>query len=77
MNVSTGAFEALTAQLAELTEQVRQLAVKEVYAEGIFQAGVATGETRTREAMLVRAAQTSRPASPRPSHLRAVPGGPR
>jgi hypothetical protein len=75
VNVSTGAFEALTAQLAELTEQVRQLATKEFGAEALFQAGYATGETRTREAMLGRAGQTSRPAVPRPSHLRVVREG--
>jgi hypothetical protein len=75
MAVDTGAFQVLTAQLAELTEQVRQLAVKEFTAEAIFQAGYATGETRTREAMLGRAAQTSRPAAPRARHLSVVSGG--
>jgi hypothetical protein len=74
VNVSTGQFQALTAQLAELTEQVRQLAVKEVSADMFFQAGCAHGETRTREAMLGRAAQASRPAARRPSHLSVVGG---
>lgn len=78
MQVDTGAFAALTDQVAELAEQVRQLAVKEVSAEAFFQAGFATGETRAREAMLGRAAGTSqapRPRSGRPAHLRAVDGG--
>jgi hypothetical protein len=75
MNVSTGAFEALTAQLAELTEQVRQLAVREATDEAFFAVGRAYGETRAREALLGRAAQTSRPATPRPSHLSVVGGG--
>jgi hypothetical protein len=74
VNVSTGAFEALTAQLAELTEQVRRLAAKEFSEEMFFKAGYASGETRTREAMLGRAAQTSRPAARRPSHLSVVGG---
>jgi hypothetical protein len=74
MNVSTGAFEALTAHLAELTEQVRQLAAEEFSAEMFFQAGCVQGETRTREAMLGRAAQASRPAARRPSHLSVVGG---
>jgi hypothetical protein len=75
MNVSTGAFEALTAQLAELTEQVRQLAVREASAEVFFAAGRAYGETRARATLLGRAAQTSRPATPRLSHLRVVREG--
>jgi hypothetical protein len=74
MVVDTGAFEALTAQLAELTEQVRELAAKEFSAEAFFQAGYAHGETRTREAMLGRATQASRPAALRPSHLSVVGG---
>ncbi len=74
MVVDTGAFQTLTAQVAELAEQVRRLAVKEVSAEAIFQAGFATGEIRTREAMLGRAAQASRPVAPRPSHLSVVGG---
>jgi hypothetical protein len=38
VNVSAGQFQALTAQLAELTEQVRQLAAKEFSAEMFFEA---------------------------------------
>lgn len=78
MEVDTGQFRALVGQVAELAEQVRQLAVKEVSAEAFFQAGYATGESRTREAMLGRAAGTSqapRPRSVRPGHLRSVDGG--
>jgi hypothetical protein len=75
VNVSTGAFEVLTEQLAELTEQVRQLAVSEASDEVFFAAGRAYGETRAREALLGRAAQTSRPAGPRLSHLRVVREG--
>ena len=75
MNVSTGAFEALTAQVAELAEQVRQLAVKEAAADAFFQAGYAAGETRAQEALLGRAARTSRPATPRLSHLRVAREG--
>jgi hypothetical protein len=77
VNVSTSAFEDLTAQVAELTEQVRRLAAKEFGEEMFYAAGRAHGETAAREAMLGRAAKTSRAAAPRPSHLRAVPGGPR
>ena len=75
MNVSTGAIEALTEQVAELTEQVRGLAARGYAAEMFFQVGYAARETATREAMLGRAAQTSRPAAPRPSHLRVVREG--
>jgi hypothetical protein len=75
VNISTGAFEALTTQLAELTEQVRQLAARDMAADFFFQAGLATGETKAREALLGRAAKTSRPAAPRPSHLRVVREG--
>lgn len=75
MEVDTGAFRALTDQVAEMAEQVRQLAVKEFTMDLFFQAGYAAGETHTREAMLGRAAQTSRPAAPRPPHLRVVGGG--
>lgn len=75
MNVSTGAFEALTAQVAEIAERVRELAVRDVATEHMFAAGFAAGEAATREALLGRAARTSRPASPRPSHLSVVGGG--
>jgi hypothetical protein len=75
MVVDTGAFETLTAQLAELTEQVRQLAAREVTAEHYFEVGRAAGETSAREAMLGRAAQASRPAAPRARRLSVVSGG--
>lgn len=75
MNVSTAAFEALTAQVAELIEQIRQLAAREVAAEHYFEVGRAAGETSAREAMLGRAAKTARPARLRPVHLQPVQGG--
>ena len=79
MQVDTGEFRALTDQVTELAEQVRRLAVKEAATDAFFQAGYAAGETHTREAMLGRAAETSRTHvrlhGARPSHLRAVDGG--
>ena len=80
MTVDTGQFQALTAQVAELTEPVRKLAELEFAERMFFQAGYATGQDATREAMLGRAARISRDARPRgarSSHLRAVDGGSR
>ena len=71
MNVSTGEFAALTAQVGELAEQVRELAARQVIERTFFDAGFAAGQN----AMLGRAAKTSRPATPRPSHLHSVGGG--
>ena len=39
MNVDTGAFQALTAQVAGLAEQVGGLAQREIAVKAIFQAG--------------------------------------
>jgi len=81
VNVSTGAFEALTAQVAEMAERVGELAERDFDMRHTFAAGYAAGEADTRAAMLGRAAETSRThvrlRGGRPSHLRAVPGGPR
>lgn len=74
MNVDTGAFRALTDEVAGLAEQVRQLNVKEIAADVFFQAGYAAGETHTREALLGRAARTAGTAR-RPRRLRSVDGG--
>ena len=74
MNVDTGAFENLAAQIAELAEQIRDLRAEKFSAEMFFAAGVEHG----RERMLGKAARTSgaatpaRTAGPRPAHLRAV-----
>ena len=78
MNVDTGEFRNLAAQVAELTEQVRQLAAKEFSMDHFFEAGVACGQDRARGALLGRAARTSqasRRGGPRQAHLRAVDGG--
>ena len=64
MNVDTGAFPALTAQVAELAEQVRQLAQARMVLEAAFAAG------RAHE----REDRTRRPAA-RPRYLRSVDGG--
>ena len=79
MQVDTGEFRALTDQVTELAEQVRRLAVREATDEACFAAGRAFGETSAREALLGRAAETSRTHvrlhGARPSHLRSVDGG--
>ena len=71
MNVSAGQFQALTEQVAEMAERVRQIAARDFALDHIF----AAGEAATREAMLGRAARTSAAARPRPSHLSVVGGG--
>jgi hypothetical protein len=77
VNVDTGQFAALVGQVAELTEQVRQLTARETSREAFFAAGVAHGEDRARGALLGRAGQASqapRRSGPRPAHLRPVDG---
>jgi hypothetical protein len=71
VNVDTGAFQALTEQVADLAEQIRQLRVWDIYTTTFFDAGYRAGQ----DALLGRAAETSRPARPRPPHLRPVDGG--
>ena len=75
MNVSTGAFEALTAQVAELTQMVRDLATYRAASEYRFHKGYHCGQNAARDALLGRAASTSAAARPRPSHLSVVGGG--
>ena len=72
MNVDTGAFQALTAQLADLTEQVRVLAQTRITLEAAFDAGMICGEERAERHLLGRTAETARPPMPRPSRLRVV-----
>lgn len=75
MNVDTGAFQALTDQVAGLAEQVQRLKVLDIASDVFFAAGFEAGRQAARSALLGRAAETSRPATPRPSRLRAVDGG--
>ena len=72
MQVDTGEFRALRDQVSELAELVRRLGAREATDEAFFAAGRAFGETQTREALLGRAAETSRVPRHRPSHLRAI-----
>ena len=44
MNADTGAFQALTAEVAELAEQVRGLAQREIAVKAIFEAGFQAGQ---------------------------------
>ena len=44
MNADTGAFQALTAEVAQLAEQVRGLAQREIAVEAIFQSGFQAGQ---------------------------------
>jgi hypothetical protein len=75
VNVDTGAFQALTAEVARLAEAVRGMAVREVAIEMVFEAGRAAGQDDIRDAMPGRAAETSRKPRPRPGHLQAINGG--
>jgi hypothetical protein len=78
VNVDTGAFQALTAQVEQLAEHVEHLTRFKVFADEFYDAGYRRGEADARAALLGRAAQTSRearPRGPRPAHLRAVDGG--
>lgn len=75
MNVDTGAFQALTDQVAEMAERVRQIAARDFSLEHMWAAGYAAGEAAAREAMPGRGARTSAAASPRIRHLRAGDGG--
>jgi len=76
--MSTGqrvTMRQLADQIAELTEQVRQLAMREASAEHYFEAGRACGADSTRAAMLGKAASTARMPKPRPHYLRPVSTG--
>ena len=79
MDVDTGAFQALTVQVTEMAERVRELAVRAVALEHMFGAGFAAGEAAAREAMLGRSAETSRTRvrlrGARPAHLRVIREG--
>jgi hypothetical protein len=44
VNADTGAFGALTAEVARLAEQVRGLAQREIAVEAIFQSGYQAGQ---------------------------------
>jgi len=66
-------LEAIRAQLAELTEQVRQLAAWKMYADTFWTVGYQEGETAARRALLGHAAETSKATSRRAaSRLRIV-----
>ena len=77
MNVGKEAFEALTAEVAQLAKAVEGMAMREVMAEVIFDAGFAAGQDDVRKSM----GQPSRGRAGKPrraagnGHLRAVPGG--
>lgn len=78
MNVDTSAFQALTAQVAEIAKRVEDLAKYKAFADMFYDVGYDRGEADARAALLGRAAETSRetgPRGPRPSHLRSVDGG--
>jgi hypothetical protein len=74
VNVDTGAFQALTAQVAALAEEVRGLAARGFSLDAAFRAGCVAGEVIARDAMPGQAPRTARTARPRPRHLRAVGG---
>ena len=64
---------ALTDHLAELTEQVRQLAVREAVTDTFWSAGYAAGAEHERAALLGKAHETSTVVKPsRPGHLKSV-----
>jgi hypothetical protein len=75
VNVDAGAFEALTAQVAKLTEAVQTEVLKSITLDAIFDAGFAAGQDDIRKSM----GQPSRGGKPRRAagsgHLRAVQGG--
>jgi hypothetical protein len=77
VNVDTGAFEALTAQVAKLTEAVQAEVLKSITLDAIFDAGFAAGQDDIRKSMgqpsRGRARATRRAAGS--GHLRAVQGG--
>lgn len=79
MDVDTGAFQALTGQVTDLAERVRELAVRDVALEHMFGAGFAAGEAAARKAILGRAAEASRThvrlRGARPAHLRVIREG--
>ena len=72
MNVDTGAFQDLAAQVAEMAERVAELAARDVAVEHILGAGYEAGQSAARSSLLGRAAETSAAARPRPAHLRLV-----
>ena len=72
MNVDTGAFQNLAAQVAEMAERLAELAVRDVAVEHMFAAGYEAGQSAARSSLLGRAAETSAPARLRPAHLRLV-----
>jgi hypothetical protein len=77
VNVSTGAFEALTAQVAKLTEAVQTEFLKSVTLDAIYAAGFAAGQDDVRKSM--DQPSRGRARGPRRAagsgHLRAVQGG--
>jgi hypothetical protein len=77
MQTDTAAFQALTAQLDELTEMVRDLTTHKMYIDTVWEVGYQEGQKAARDALLGRAAETSREARPRPRppHLRSVDRG--
>lgn len=73
MQVDTGQFQALTAQVGELTEAVRKLGAREAILEAAFEAGYSAGAAHVRGELYGRAARTT--TARRPRRLRAVDGG--
>lgn len=72
MQVDTGEFHALRAEIARLAAEVGRLTDREVDADLFFEAGLAAGEARTRDELVGKATRTSKAAKVR--HLRAVNG---
>jgi hypothetical protein len=73
VNVSTGALEALTAQVAELAERVREIAAREFAEQVFFEAGFAAGQDSIRRSVGVPVrSRAERPARAARGHLRPV-----
>ena len=77
MNVDTGEFRALTAQLARLTKQVTKLTEWKIHTDAFFEVGRMRAAEDARAELLGKAAERSRAPRPRPGYLRAVDGGQR
>ena len=75
MNADTGAFRALTAEVARLAEQVRGLAQREIAVEAVFQSRYQAGQDDLRRPVGKPArARAGRPRRGDRGHLRPVQG---
>jgi hypothetical protein len=68
-------LEALTAQIAELTRQVRGLAQRELTVEAIYHTGFADGQAAAGDPVPGHAARPATILRARPGHLHLISGG--